>query len=119
VFAARGTGPFNSFSQRTEELNKKLNIPHWTNHYLRRTARSLMSRAGVNSDHAERVLGHKIGGVKEVYDRHSYIPEKAHALAELAALVGPIVNPPGDNVVELNEAAPKRTRKASQRAHTK
>ena len=54
---------------------------------LRRTARSLMSRAGVNSDHAERVLGHKIAGVKGVYDRHSYIPEKAHALTELAALV--------------------------------
>jgi hypothetical protein len=46
-----------------------------------------MSRAGVNSDHAERVLGHKIAGVKGVYDRHSYIPEKAHALTELAALV--------------------------------
>src|SRR3974390_2785485 len=29
-------------------------------HDLRRTARSLMSRAGISSDHAERVLGHEI-----------------------------------------------------------
>jgi integrase len=35
-------------------------IPQWQLHDLRRTARSLMSRAGVSSEHAERVLGHAI-----------------------------------------------------------
>jgi hypothetical protein len=43
----------------------------------------------------------EIAGVKGVYDRHSYIPEKAHALTELAALVERIVNPPAANVAEL------------------
>ena len=47
-------------------------VPPWRLHDLRRTARSLMSRAGVRPDIAERVLGHAIVGVEGVYDRHSY-----------------------------------------------
>ena len=70
-------------------------------HDLRLTARSLMSRAGVTSEHAERVLGHVIGGVEGVYDRHSYMDEKAAALDRLARLIDLIVNPPADNVVPI------------------
>ena len=62
----------------------------WVVHDLRRTARSLMSRAGVRPDIAERVLGHAISGVEGIYDRHDYRAEKAEALAKLAALVGDI-----------------------------
>jgi len=43
-----------------------------------------MSRAGVPSDHAERCLGHVIGGVRGVYDRHEYHAEKASAFEALA-----------------------------------
>jgi integrase len=67
--------------------------PRWTLHDLRRTARSLMSRAGVPADIAERVLGHVIPGVRGVYDRHAYEAEKRDALAKLARLVERIVNP--------------------------
>ena len=65
----------------------------WTVHDLRRTARSLMSRAGVRPDIAERVLGHAIKGVEGVYDRHSYREEKAHALKALAGLIENILRP--------------------------
>ena len=86
--AALGDGPFNSFSQRKEELDKALpKMERWVVHDLRRTARSLMSRAGVRPDHAERVLGHTIKGVEGVYDRHDYRDEKAAALEALATLV--------------------------------
>lgn len=103
VFAVGGgKGVFNSFSQRKEELDSKLpNMPPWVIHDLRRSARSLMSRAGVSSEHAERVMGHATPGVEGVYDRHSYAVEKADALARLAALVGSIVNPPTGNVLPL------------------
>jgi integrase len=57
-----------------------------TLHDLRRTARSLMDRAKVPPDHAERCLAHKIGGVRGVYDRYKYLPEKRDALARLAAV---------------------------------
>jgi integrase len=75
-------------------------MPNWRLHDLRRTARSLMSRAGVPREHAERVLGHTIGGVEGVYDRHKYADEKAEALAKLAALIDSIVNP-RPNVVSI------------------
>jgi len=51
-------------------------------------------------------MGHAIGGVKGVYDRHSYRDEKAHALARLAALVDGIVNR-RSNVTRLNRAQKK------------
>jgi len=70
-------------------------------HDLRRTARSLMSRAGVRPDVAERVLGHALQGVEGIYDRHCYSDEKAAALATLAALVDRILAGPSDNVVDL------------------
>jgi len=50
-----------------------------------------MSRAGVRSDVAERIMGHAIPGVEGVYDRHSYRDEKADALRRLAALIESIV----------------------------
>jgi integrase len=67
-------------------------IAHWTFHDLRRTARSLMGRAGVKDDIAERVTAHKVGsGISQIYDRYSYLPEKRAALAELAKLVNRVI----------------------------
>src|SRR5262249_11247667 len=84
VVAGRGDGPYKGFSAGKVAINAKLpGMKAWTIHDLRRTARSLLSRAGVSSEHAERVMGHAIGGVEGVYDRHSYRDEKAEALARL------------------------------------
>jgi integrase len=83
-------------------------MPRWTLHDLRRTARSLMSRAGVQSDHAERVLGHTIGGVRGVYDRHEYREEKAQALAKLARLIDRIISG-RPTLVTLQRVAPERS----------
>jgi integrase len=100
VFAGAGGGVMANFSAEKSRLDKASGVSGWVIHDLRRTARSLMSRAGVNSDHAERVLGHAIGGVEQTYDRHPYFREKADALVRLAALVELIINPPeGDNNV--------------------
>ena len=102
--APSGPPAFNSFSQRKGELDAKLptRMPAWTLHDLRRTARSLLARAGVADAVAERVLGHAIVGVEGVYNRHNYIDEKADALARLATLIDQIVNPPDkSNVVSI------------------
>jgi len=88
------------FAKLKRALDAKVPIPHWQFHDLRRTARSLMSRAGVRPDVAERVLGHAIRGVEGTYHRHSYREEKAHALKALASLIESIINPT-DNVVAL------------------
>jgi integrase len=73
--------------------------PPWTLHDLRRSSRSLMSRAGVPSDHAERCLGHVIGGVQGVYDRHRYRDEMQRAYEMLARQIADIVAPPPEGKV--------------------
>jgi integrase len=99
VFAGRGDGHVNGYSKAKRALDARSpGIPQWQLHDLRRTARSLMSRAGVRPEIAERVMGHAIAGVEGVYDRHSYRDEKADALRRLAALIGGIVNPRAGNV---------------------
>jgi integrase len=116
VFSTTGGElPFSGFSKAKRALDKTVAslrkkekrkpMPHWTLHDLRRTARSLMSRAGVAADIAERVLGHKIPGVRGVYDRHEYVVEKRDALERLADLVERIINPPVGNVVPLARKA--------------
>ena len=102
--AARGNGPLNGFNKRKMSFDKACGVTGWTLHDLRRTARSLMSRAGVTDEHAEHTLGHKLQGVKKVYNRYDFFKEKSDALAKLAALIERIVNPPADNVIVLHEA---------------
>ena len=85
--AARGRSHFSGFSKAKAALDKKVPLPDWQLHDLRRTARTLMSRAGVQREHAERVLGHVIGGVEGIYDKHHFDDEKTKALAALAGLM--------------------------------
>jgi integrase len=74
-----------------QNFDAKCGVTDWRLHDLRRTARSLMSRAGVQSEHAERVLGHAIRGVEGIYNRHAYDAEKAATLEKLAALIERII----------------------------
>lgn len=106
VFAAsRGDGPLNGFNKRKAAFDQACGTTGWTLHDLRRTARSLMSRAGVTDEHAEHALGHKLQGVKKVYDRYDYFKEKSDALARVAALIKRIINPSADNIVPLQKPA--------------
>src|SRR5262245_43356549 len=101
VFAGRKHGSrVGSFSMAKAAFDKKNGITGWRLHDLRRTARSLLARAGVSSEHAERVLGHAIRGVEGTYDRHRYEQEKGIALAKLAQVIEGIIHP-RDNVVTL------------------
>jgi integrase len=102
--AARGDGPLNGFNKRKAAFDKACGVTGWTLHDLRRTARSLMSRAGVSEEHAERALGHQQSGVKKVYDRYDYLEEKSAALAKLATLIEHIVHPV-KNVMPLTPQA--------------
>ncbi len=77
----------------------------WVVHDLRRTARSLMARAGVRSEIAERVLGHLIQGVEGTYDRYEYIKEKREALEKLAELIEVILADKTANVIPLRMRA--------------
>ena len=100
VFSRNGIGAIGGLSQLKAQLDWASGTNGWTLHDLRRTSRSLMSRTGVASDHAERCLGHVIGGVRGVYDRHQYRDEMLLAYEKLAALIAQIVDPQ-PNVVPI------------------
>ena len=100
VFSNNGLHGLGGLSRHKSALDEACGVRGWTLHDLRRTARSLMSRAGVPSDHAERCLGHVIGGVRGVYDRHEFHAEKLRAFEALAAQIERIVHPQ-DNVTPL------------------
>jgi integrase len=101
VFSNDGKHPVGGFTYLKVQFDKACGVSGWQLHDLRRTARSLLSRAGVTSDHAERCLGHAIGGVRGVYDRHRYLDEMRNAYEALATQIERIVNPPKDNVRQL------------------
>jgi integrase len=86
-----GKTPFSGYSKGKAKLDRESRVEGWTPHDLRRTARTLMSMAGVNSDHAELCLGHVITGVRGTYDRHAYHAEKAAAFERLAVTIADIV----------------------------
>jgi len=109
-----GATAFSSFSKAKKRLDGEIArlrteaklppMPAWRLHDLRRTARSLMSRANVPTDIAERVLGHALAGIRGVYDQHEYLAEKRDALERLGAEVRKILEPPPANVVSLRKS---------------
>ena len=122
VFPSRTKTPFSGFGKSKARLDKDVllymqkrakkgtkvePIPNWILHDLRRTAKTLMARAGVRPDISERVLGHAIAGVEGTYDRHSYADEKREALEKLAEMVERILNPMPASITTLAERRSK------------
>jgi integrase len=100
VFQGDGRRVASNFDPMKKAFDKQCGIEGWTLHDLRRTARTLLSRAGVSDHIAERALGHVVGGVRGVYDRHKYVDEMRAAYEKLATLITNLTNPQ-DNVVTL------------------
>jgi integrase len=114
-FTIDGKGPITSYSRFKKEFDQAvLDELHRTNpqaqplslwriHDLRRSARSLLSKAGVDPDTCERCLGHRLGGIRATYDRFDYYEPKRDAFAKLANLIQRITSPEEDNVVLLKK----------------
>jgi integrase len=94
VFTNTGRRALTGISESKRQFAKRCGFAEaWRIHDLRRTSRSLMSRAGINPDIAERMLGHAIAGVRGIYDRHSFEPEMRRGYEALASLIERIVDP--------------------------
>jgi integrase len=114
VFTISGRNRLDGLAHHKSEFDRRMlaelrklepaaDLKNWRIHDVRRTARTLMARAGVDPDHAERALGHVIGGVRGTYDRHRFETEKLGAFEALAAQVQRIVDPQ-PNVTPLKRA---------------
>jgi integrase len=111
VFTVDGRRPMGGFDDRKSVFDKLAGVDGYTLHDLRRTARTLLSRAGISPDVAERCLGHALQGLRGTYDRHQYESEKRHAFEALAQLLERIVHPPATpKVADIAAARGKRRR---------
>ena len=104
VFSADGASELGNWDARKARFDAACGIRGWVIHDLRRAARTLLSRAGVSSDIAERCLGHAMVGVRGTYERYAYESEKRHAFEALARMVEEIVRPPAATVVPIRRA---------------
>lgn len=83
------TRPF-AHNAMNDALKVALNgqsIPAFTIHDLRRTASTLLHENGWSSDVVEKALNHTIGGVRGVYNRAEYAPQRREMLQFWADLI--------------------------------
>jgi integrase len=93
VFTITGRAPIAGFSRFKTQFDAACGVSDWTIHDLRRTSRSLLSRSGVSADISERCLGHKLSGVRAVYDHYTFHAEMLRGFEALASQIDRIVNP--------------------------
>jgi len=76
------TKPFahNAINSALKVALQGQNIPAFTVHDLRRTASTLLHENGWPSDVVEKALNHTIGGVRGVYNRAEYAPQRREML---------------------------------------
>ncbi|WP_392441050.1 tyrosine-type recombinase/integrase [Edwardsiella piscicida] len=60
-------------------LKKKIDIPDWTPHDFRRSLVTNLSKEGVMPHVTEKMLGHELGGVMAVYNKHDWLDEQRDA----------------------------------------
>ena len=102
---ARMLRTLRALARRRGDDPAKVTLPHWTNHDIRRTVRSGLSRLKIAEEAREAVLAHARPGIKGVYDKYDYLDEKREALELWAARLRSIVSPAPANVVPLKTRA--------------
>jgi integrase len=70
------THAVNRFVQR---MNAHLKYPHFVPHDFRRTISTRLSEEKVELHVTEKMLGHSLGGILEVYNKHDWLEEQSDA----------------------------------------
>lgn len=70
---------------------KKLEMPHFTVHDLRRTFRTMLGQLGVPGHVAERCMNHRLPAMERVYNTYDYLDERREALKKVALTISPMV----------------------------
>lgn len=79
-------------------------VPNFTIHDFRRTARTHLAALGVDPVVAERCLNHRIKGVEGIYNRHQYFDERRAALTQWAGLLVALETGAEYNVTPIRKA---------------
>ena len=96
VFTLNGRNAFTNFHRLKDRVHHLMGAetPYWQIRDLRRTATTLMASIGVPHHIADKVLNHasgEISGVKAVYNRFEYLPERQYALEALSRKIGQLI----------------------------
>ena len=94
-----------ALARRRGDNPRKVTLPAFKNHDIRRSVRSQMSRLKIAEEVREAVLAHVRPGIKGVYDLHDYFHEKAEALSLWQARLKGFAEPPADNIVAIRNVA--------------
>ncbi|WP_176397651.1 tyrosine-type recombinase/integrase, partial [Klebsiella pneumoniae] len=62
-----------------KKLRDKIDIPEWRTHDFRRSLVTNLSGEGVMPHVTEKMLGHELGGVMAVYNKHDWLDEQKDA----------------------------------------
>ena len=92
LFSTNGRRSVSGFSKASASIVTLSGVNDYRLHDLRRTVRTNLSRLGVAADVAEMVLGHRLTGVRKIYDRHDFLKEKRAALEVCAKELKIILN---------------------------
>ncbi|MER2493404.1 tyrosine-type recombinase/integrase [Catenovulum sediminis] len=76
-----------SVHKMVARLRVKLDIQHWRIHDFRRTLSTRLSEQGVEPHVTEKMLGHVLGGVMAVYNKHDWIDEQLDAYERYHELI--------------------------------
>jgi integrase len=87
-------------------LNKAISalgveIAHYVLHDFRRTASTHLHEAGFPADVVEKALAHTMGGIRGVYNRAEYAPQRRQMLQQWADMVEAWMNVKGAEVITL------------------
>lgn len=63
----------------SEQIGEVMGVTDWSTHDHRRTCKTKMAEMGIMPHISEKILGHKLTGMLEVYDQHDYIKEQIEA----------------------------------------
>jgi integrase len=107
--STQGRKPISGFNRAKRALDVKMlaelgELPPFVLHDIRRSVRTGLSALPVPDLIRELVIGHTKPGLHKIYDQHTYIDEKRHALELWAARLQSIVEPPPDNVIAIAKA---------------
>ena len=71
-----------------DEVGRRLEIPHFSTHDLRRTVATRLADMGIQPHVIERLLNHAVAGVAGIYNRSEQLPERAEALQMWGKKIG-------------------------------
>jgi integrase len=80
IFIGKGVSGYSRAKIKIDSLS---GVQDWRIHDLRRTSATVMQELGVQEPVVDRILNHSIKGVKGVYLRYQYLPERKYALGLL------------------------------------